>query len=95
MLFRSNSFQIVRIETDMIAPIPEIDLRLEHIAIDYSPVDFQKQKLRLWMPKTAEMHMFRRGRRYRLRHSFGEFMLFLVDVKQEIGKPKQPTTPQN
>jgi tetratricopeptide (TPR) repeat protein len=90
----ANSYQFLRIETDMMKPVPEIELRREHLVVEYKPVDFPNQKLRLWLPSTAQVHMQRRGRRMRLDHSFSDFMLFLVDVRQDIKAPREQSVPQ-
>lgn len=84
----ANSYQVLRIETDLVKPIEEIALKQEHMSIEYKPVHFQKQKMDLWLPETAEVHSFRGKRRLRLRHVFTDFMLFLVDMKQDIKDPK-------
>lgn len=84
----ANSYQVLRIETDLVKPIEDIALQQEHMSIEYRPVHFQKQKVDLWLPETAEVYSLRGKRRLRLRHVFTDFMLFLVDMKQDIKDPK-------
>lgn len=85
----TNSFQILRMEADLIEPIPQIRLFRDHQAVEYAPVHFQKQKAELWLPQFAELHFDLGGKRYRRKHSFTNFLLFSVDEKQRITPPKE------
>jgi tetratricopeptide (TPR) repeat protein len=76
----TDSYSVLRIETDLVAPIPLIDLQLEHQVIVYAPVEFQKRHVRLWLPKSTSLYIVHRGHRYVRMHSFGQFQLFSVDV---------------
>ena len=83
-----DSFQIVRLETDLIDPLPQIRLVADHAAIEYGPVHFQARNLDMWLPQNAEVHYDWRGRRSHRRHSFRNYLLFAVDDKQRISAPK-------
>jgi len=84
----ADSFQIARLETDLVAPRPEIRLVADHAAIEYGPVHFQSGKVRMWLPQTAEVFYDWRGRRSHRRHSFKNYLLFSVDDQQRISAPK-------
>jgi len=84
----ADSFQIVRLETDLVAPLPQIRLVADHAAIEYGPVHFQSRNLEMWLPQIAEVFYDWRGRRSHRRHSFKNYMLFSVDDKQQISEPK-------
>jgi len=56
--------------------------------IAYAPVDFAKNKLHLWLPKSATMHIGYRGHRYRRIHTFSHFQLFLVDTNEKVKEPE-------
>ncbi len=86
----AQSFQVVRLETDLMEPIKAISLEREHMAIEYRPVQFQKRHIELWLPESAELFFHFRGHRYRRRHTFSDFELFSVDVRQTIADPKEP-----
>lgn len=86
----ADSFQVVRLETDLLEAIPTIPLTREHMEIEYKPVDFKQKQLQVWLPESAELYMDFRGHRYHRRHSFSDFQLFSVDVNQQIADPKQP-----
>jgi Flp pilus assembly protein TadD len=86
----ADKFQIVRIEAEMVSPMPEIQLLSEHQVVEYGPVEFRKKNTSLWLPKSAELYFdFRRHRYYR-RHSFDHYMLFSVDTEEQ---PTEPATP--
>ncbi len=84
----ADSHQVMRMETDLAKPIPEILLREDHVIIDYRPVEFRRQHLHLWLPETTEIYMDFLGQRSHRRHSFSDFQLFWVDVAQKTEDPK-------
>lgn len=84
----ADSFQIVRLETDLVAPLPQIRLVADHAAIEYGPVHFQSGNVGMWLPQTAEVFYDWRGRRSHRRHSFKNYLLFSVDDEQRISAPK-------
>ncbi|HKD84797.1 MAG TPA: tetratricopeptide repeat protein [Terriglobales bacterium] len=91
-----EKFQVVRIETEMTKPMPQIGLMTEHQITEYGPVPFKKKNLELWLPKTAEVYMYFRGHRYYRKHSFEKYMLFSVDEEQKVREAKHSTpTPES
>jgi tetratricopeptide (TPR) repeat protein len=91
----AGNFQIVRIEAELVHPMPEIRLLSEHQTVEYGPVLFQKKNTELWLPKTAELYFDFRKHRYYRRHSFDHYMLFSVDSNQKIIVPKIPDEPKS
>lgn len=90
----AGSLEIVHIETDLVEPMPKIQLLTEHQSVDYAPVEFKQKKIQLWLPKQADLYFeFRRHRYYR-RHSYDHFILFSVGSRQKIQHPKTPETTQ-
>lgn len=90
----AGTFQIVHIETDLVEPMPKIQLLTEHQSVDYAAVEFKQKKLTLWLPKQADMYFeFRRHRYYR-RHTFDDYMFFAVGSRQKIQPPKTPKPDQ-
>jgi hypothetical protein len=83
----ADSYQIVRMETDLVSPIPQIQLSAEHTAIEYGPVKFREGDVNLWLPRSAEVYFAWRGQQVHRRHSFDHYMLFTVDDKQRINAP--------
>ena len=89
-----DKFQIVRIESELVRPMPEIQLLTEHQIVEYGPVHFGKKNLELWLPKSAELYFDFRKRRIYRKHSFDHFMLFSTDTEEKVGGPKQdPSVP--
>ena len=90
----SDKFQIVRIEAEMVSPMPEIQLLSEHQVVEYGPIPFAKKNTSLWLPKSAEIYFdFRRHRYYR-RHSFDHYMLFSTDSDEKRKEPVAPPAPK-
>ena len=79
-----GSYQVARLETDLADTIPSINMRLEHMNVEYSPVAFPGRQTELWLPSSAELYLDFYGRRFYRRHSFTGFTLFSVDVQQEF-----------
>jgi tetratricopeptide (TPR) repeat protein len=90
---KADSFQIVRMESELVSPAPEIRLQTEHQIVDYGPVSFKKKNEDLWLPHSAELYFNLRNRRYHRRHSFDHFMLFAVDSAEKRSEPKEAKEP--
>jgi hypothetical protein len=79
-----GSHQVARLETDLADTIPAIRMRLEHMSVEYRPVEFPGRQIELWLPSSAELYLDFAGRRFYRRHSFSDFTLFSVDVEQQF-----------
>src|SRR5277367_2033024 len=90
-----DSSQLVRIETDLVAPHPEIKLVADHIMIDYGPVHFKETGTDLWLPQSAEVFFHWRNVRMHRIHSFSDFLLFSIDDQQKISAPKNANAAPN
>jgi tetratricopeptide (TPR) repeat protein len=84
----ADKFQIMRIEAELVSPMPAIQLLSEHQVVEYGPVPFPKKSTTLWLPKSAEIYFDFRKHRYYRRHSFEHYMLYSVDADE---KRKEPT----
>jgi tetratricopeptide (TPR) repeat protein len=80
----ADNFNVVRIESDMVKPIPQIGLFAEHMVSEYIPVMFHKTGTEFWLPETAEVYMSFQGQRYYHKHSFDKYMLFSVETEQKV-----------
>jgi tetratricopeptide (TPR) repeat protein len=88
----ANTYQVVRLETDLRESRPDLRLATEHLVMEYGPVHFKSRKEVLWLPSSAEYYAIFRSQRFHRRHSFTDYMLFSVDDKQKIGDvPKEKT----
>jgi len=88
----ANKFQIIRIEADIVKPLPSIQLLSEHQIVEYGPIPFARKNTSLWLPKTAEIYFDFRKHHYYRRHSFDHYMLFSVETEE---KRKEPPKPKN
>jgi hypothetical protein len=86
----AETSQILAMESDIMHPLPEIQLFRDHQLIEYGPVSFRNNSVQLWLPKSADWYCSLSGRRYHRRHTFSQFLLFSVDDKQTISKPNEP-----
>ena len=80
--------QVVRLESNLLQPVPDIELWEQHQNIDYTGVRFATTGEEIWLPQDAEVYVERHGKKYYRRHSFDAFRLFNVDLAQNVGAPK-------
>jgi len=85
--------QVVRIETDLLRPMPEIKLLGEHQEIDYGPIAFTSRHTELWLPATTDFYTEFRGKRVHRRLTYANYLLFSVDDAQKVSAPPQPKPP--
>lgn len=91
----AGKFQIVRIEAELVSPMPEIQLLSEHQVVEYGPVPFARKNATLWLPKSAEIYFDFRHHRYYRRHSFDHYMLFAVDSDEKRKEPQSKPPDQS
>ncbi|MGA9184577.1 MAG: hypothetical protein WBZ32_04705 [Candidatus Acidiferrales bacterium] len=85
----AGTFQVARLETELVKPVSEIKLTQERIAIDYALVQFHTNEQELWLPKSAELYVEINKDRYYRRHTFSNFHVFTVGTNQKIRAPKE------
>jgi len=89
----TDSYQIIHLETDLVAPIPQIQLDTEHTAITYGPVAFKRSNTDLWLPKSADLYVHLGKRRFHRSENFDHFMLFATDATETPKVPKANPNP--
>lgn len=77
----TNNLQIVRIESDLVSPVPH--LAVIHQIAEYGPVHFDKTNTDLWLPQHVDIFMEMNSHYYHRQHSFDHFMLFAVDSEDK------------
>jgi hypothetical protein len=85
----AGTYQILRLETDLVQPLKEIGLTHERLSIEYGEVQFHSHDLQLWLPKSAELYWERHNHRYYRRHDFSNFKIFSVETDQKYQRPKE------
>jgi tetratricopeptide (TPR) repeat protein len=88
----ANTFQVVRLETDLRESHPELRLNSEHLVMEYGPVKFKSRDVELWLPTSADYYAVLRGQRFHRRHGFTDYILFSIDDMQRIGEPPREKT---
>jgi len=83
----ANTFQVVRLETDLREPRQDLRLAAEHLVMEYGPIHFKSRPEVFWLPASAEYYEIFRGRRFHRRHSYNDYILFSIEDKQKIGEP--------
>jgi tetratricopeptide (TPR) repeat protein len=90
----ADTSQVLRMETDLVSKVPEIRLHAEHQDILYGPVPFQKKHLVLWLPLATETYLDFNGHRIHRRQDLSNYLLFWVEDRETIEKPKTTELPQ-
>jgi hypothetical protein len=85
----AGTYQILRLETDLVQPVKELELTHERLSIEYGEVQFHSHDLQLWLPKSAELYWERHNHRYYRRHDFSNFKIFSVETDQKYQRPKE------
>jgi hypothetical protein len=86
----SDSGEVVHMETGLMAEVPAVRVRQAYLSIDYAPVQFQAQLVKIWLPKLVDGFWDFGDHRTIVYHTFSDFFLFSVQTEQKIDKPKQP-----
>lgn len=87
--FRTDDFQMLHLETDLVRSIPEIRLMTEHTSVNYGPVQFKRSGVDLWLPQSADLYVDMGKRRFHRSESFDHFMLFATDATETPKSPKE------
>jgi tetratricopeptide (TPR) repeat protein len=85
-----STYDVLRVETDLLAPMDKLQLTRDHLRVDYGPVQFDRGHQTLWLPWDAEMFIELHGKRYHHRHYLSDYRLFEVDTANKISQPKTP-----
>ncbi len=85
----AGTYQVLRLESDLLKPVEKIHLTREHIAIEFASVRFRTGNQELWLPQTAELYVEWNGHRFYRRHSFSNFKVFSTESTEEVHAPKE------
>jgi tetratricopeptide (TPR) repeat protein len=84
----AENYQIVRLTTDLLKPLPQIRLEKVTTEIDFNEIQLNRLTQRLWLPDAVTVTLDWNGRVLRNKHTYSDFLVSNVDVTQRIGKPK-------
>ena len=85
----ASTDQVVRLESELVKPMPEIHLLREHLSIDYAPVQFHSRDSQLWLPSHAELLVALDNKAFYRTHAFSNFQLFSVGTGEKQGAPRE------
>jgi len=86
----SETGEVIHMETGLMEGVPAVRVRNSYLAIDYAPVQFKTQPVKIWLPKLVDSFHDFGDHRTIIFHTFTDFLLFSVHTDQKIEKPKQP-----
>lgn len=84
-----TTYQVRRLESELVEPVAEIGFTRYYMAIDYGPVQFHTRKQELWLPLGADVYGELRGHRFYRRHTLSDFKIFGVESTEQIQDPQE------
>jgi tetratricopeptide (TPR) repeat protein len=75
----TETFQVLRLESDLTGTLPEIRLRADHEDIQYGPVLVKRKELVLWLPASSEIFLDFNGHRIHRQQLLSDYFFFWVD----------------
>ncbi len=84
----AEAFNILRLRTDLLGPVPSVRLERQTTEIQFQKVSFAGVTSDLWLPQEVKVTVDWRGRILRNQHQYSDFKLFNTEAKEES---KQPT----
>jgi hypothetical protein len=87
----SQSYQITRIRTDLLKPLPEIKLERQTTVIAFCEVHFKAVATGFWLPQRVIVVVDWNGKYFRNEHRYSEFKVFNVETIERRGKRKEST----
>ena len=86
----SDTGEVIHMETGLMEGVPAVKVRNSYLSIDYAPIQFQTEPVKIWLPKLVNSFHDFGDHRTIVYHTFTDFLLFSVRTDQKIEKPKQP-----
>ena len=84
----AQTYQILRLRTDLLKPLPEVKLDKQTTDVDYAEVHFKGIDNGFWLPKDVNVTVAWDGKTLRNQHEYSAFQVFNVAATQKIDKPK-------
>ncbi len=80
----AESYHIVRLRTDLLAPPPHSRLKRQTTEIEYAPVRFTEISSPLWLPRDVTVTVEWKGKKFRNLHHYSRYKLFQVKTKEKL-----------
>jgi tetratricopeptide (TPR) repeat protein len=84
----TENYRVIRLRTNLLNPLPDIQVRKVTTQIDYQEVRLKQLVQSLWLPKDVTVTVDWRGKTLRNVHHYSDFKLFNVGTSQAIRSPK-------
>lgn len=84
----AQTYQILRLRTDLLKPLPEVKLERQTTEINYAEVHFKSIEGGFWLPQEVNVTVGWDGKSLRNQHEYSAFQVFNVAATQKIDKPK-------
>lgn len=78
----ADLYEVLRLRTDLLKPVPGIQLNRETAEIDYRSYRFNSSPRSFWLPNRVTVSVDWSGKRLRNEHIFSRFKLFKVDTEE-------------
>jgi hypothetical protein len=85
----AEKYEILRMRTDLLRPLPDVRLDKETTDIDFSENHFKSIAEGFWLPRAVTVSVSWNGKTLCNRHEYSDFKLFNVGATQKVGKPKE------
>jgi len=84
----TDSGEVVHLEFSLVEEVPQVKVRRWYLSINYAPVQFHTQNVRMLLPQTVDAWCDFVDHRTIVYHTFTDFLLFSVQTDEKTGKPK-------
>ncbi len=84
----SDNYQLMRLRTDLLKPMPRLDLRKQTTVITYDKVKFRESPLETRLPSEVAVTVELKDKTFHNLHRYSDFKLFHVDTIERIKAPK-------
>lgn len=84
----AQDYRILRLRTDLLAPVPLLKLQVETTNIEFARVHFASIPQGFWLPSTVTVDLDWQGHRLRNRHEYSDFVAFNVKALENTNQRK-------
>ena len=85
-----DHYEVLRVHTDLLYPLPDMRLQLLSADIDYRPRRLGRFNQIFWLPVGVTVNVDWAGKRLRNEHTLSDYVLFKVDTHDKIQQLKSP-----
>ena len=89
----SETYQIVRLRTDLLRPLQALNLERETTEIAYGEVRFKDNTAGFWVPQQVTVSVDWNGKHLCNEHRYSEFKLFQVQANEKVEARKEVARP--